>query len=193
MSRKQNIRLASYLMMRLWRGILSMLLVLGFVSGCTPGPTGAASPRETGYHVQTVRLKESFTRMYQDNQGRLHVKTTVELRDPFGDSIKALGAFRFELFQYRPAYHDPRGARLKEGGMQTLDLSRLQENDSHWNRITRCYNFDFTLAELPYDTTRLVVQVTFSQEDYRLQDILVLERTGKDDVNTSFRPMGMGF
>ncbi len=193
MSRMQNFRFAMRFTWRLRKAGVSVLVMMGcLMAGCASGPTTAALPRETGYHVQTVHLKESFTRLYQDEQGRLHVKAAVELCDSFGDSIKALGAFRFELFQYRLAYHDPRGARLPEKGIQTIDLTRLQENDSHWNRITRCYNFDFLLTELPPETARLVVQVTFSQADYRLQDILVLERTGKDDVNTSYRPMGIG-
>lgn len=105
------------------------------------------------------------------------VDAYVGLRDQFQDPLKALGRFRFELFRYRSAHSDPRGERFDQGGVQEIDLTAVEENQRHWDNITQCYHFQLSLHEMPRKSGKIVLEVTFMlpENDYRLQDMLVLQ------------------
>jgi len=133
----------------------------------------------TGFEVRQVRLQPSFTNINkaQANQGKPHrIDAYVQLKDQFGDPIKAIGQFRFEVFHYRPAFSDPRGKRFESGGMQLIDLRDVTVNQQHWDSITRSYYLKLSLPSQAATLKKIVLQVAFIKEaNYRLRDILIIE------------------
>ena len=151
-------------------------------------PLGCQSPTDvqsrstiacSPFQVAKVYIQPAFTKVQRPDpaaQNPGYIEACVELHDQFGDPLKAVGEFRFELFKYRPTFADPRGPRFTVNGLQTFDLTGLDANQQHWNPITRSYKIPLQLPDLPRDASRLVLQVTFSLSDnFRLQDLLTLE------------------
>ena len=138
------------------------------------------TPSPAGFRVEQIHIQPSFTKIRPATSTSDAVKTIetyVQLRDQFGDPIKALGHFRFEFFRHRPAFSDPRGQRFPVDGIQEIDLSDLARNQQFWDGITRSYRLDLKLPEMSAQITHFVLQATFiADPDYRLQDILVIER-----------------
>jgi hypothetical protein len=162
-------------------GRFFMLCLALLPLGCQP-PTDVQSRSDIAcspFQVAKVYIQPAFTKVQRPdpaahNPG--YIEVCVELHDQFGDPLKAVGEFRFELFKYRPAFADPRGSRFTVNGLQTFDLTGLEANQQHWNPITRSYKIALQLPDVPRDASRLVLQITFSLSDnFRLQDLLTLE------------------
>lgn len=124
-----------------------------------------------------MRLHPVFTQLrdWSDDGAVDGVETLVELTDRFGDTTKAAGVVRFELFAYRPFDPDPRGERLfppYEGRILTFE-----QQQSHWSRPGRAYLFQLAAPQL--DPTRAyVLTATFDQSGGgRFFDQLVIEPT----------------
>ena len=105
------------------------------------------------------------------------IEVCVQLKDQFGDPIKAMGMFRFELYRYQSAVSDPRGKRFKTDKKLQINLSDVDENQKKWDSITRSYRLKLDLPPeaVPVKGKKIVLQVTFTMEpEYRLRDILEL-------------------
>ncbi len=129
-----------------------------------------------GFVPKQVVLQPSFTRIMgkskHDGEQNGKIEVYVQLKDQFGDPVKSLGQFWFELFRYQPAVSDPRGQRFSVGGVQQFDLTVADVNQQYWDSATWNYRFDL---KLPEPVQQVVVQVTFSTEaELRLQDVLVV-------------------
>jgi len=104
------------------------------------------------------------------------VDVYVSLHDQFGDALKSLGVFRFEIFAYRPLHADPRGQRFEIDGVQEIDLREIAGNQAHWDKITQCYHIRLQRPDLPKKTSRIVLEVTFLPVNGgRLGDMLIIE------------------
>ncbi|MCK4628961.1 MAG: hypothetical protein KAT56_08150 [Sedimentisphaerales bacterium] len=134
---------------------------------------------EQGFQPTKVILQASFTHIVpkqtKANQAG-QIETYVRLTDQFGDSLKALGRFHFELFEYRQAASDPRGRRFSINGVQKFDLTEINANQQHWDSITGNYRFTLKLPGVPDGPPKTVaMQVTFSADSgLRLEGILVV-------------------
>ena len=159
--------------------VMSGLLCGG---GCeNSAQSGGLQPgQRTAFLVGEVRLQPSFTQIQSalpDGSRPAGIDAYVELKDPYGDPIKALGQFRFELFKYRPAFSDPRGKRFEDEGIQLVDLTDIETNQQQWDSITRSYEMKVKLPSSAAHLKQIVLQVTFTTEtEYRLRDILVMKR-----------------
>ena len=158
------------------------LILMLTAAGCqinTP-QGGLLAGDQPAFQVSKVRLLPSFTKFKPADPGKdqpASIEAYVELNDQFGDALKALGQFRFELFEYRPAFSDPRGKRFADKGLQLIDLTKVQTNQQHWDSITRSYHLNVNLPAEAVGLKQLVLQVTFiTESDYRLRDILILAR-----------------
>jgi len=147
------------------------------LSGCW-GQGGADWRRSTEAFVPTeVRFVPSFTRVVpgdKEKELQRRIEAYVSLTDQYGDTLKALGVFRFELFRHKPGSADERGQRFAIGGMQEFDLTEVAANQEHWDRTTRYYRFVLDLpGENPPEA--VVVQVTFSlSAEVRLEDHITI-------------------
>jgi len=126
-----------------------------------------------------VHIQPSFSHIAPGDKdlSSSEIDVYVSLDDQFGDSVKAAGRYRFELFQYRPAAADPRGNRIEVEGIQQFDLSDIQLSQQHWDSTTQSYRFKLKLLELPAGKKQIVLQVTFFDLTGRhFQDTLTLQR-----------------
>jgi hypothetical protein len=99
------------------------------------------------------------------------VEVLVELQDRFRDPAKATGTALFELFSYQRNHADPRGDRLAawRGSVMTLEEQR-----THWNRISRTYSFQLAYPQVRTDKA-YVLQVWFDTGGRRLMSQVVLD------------------
>ena len=168
--------------------LLSKVILIAVTAGAMLLPTGGcqkidqwrgrADSERLGFGPKQVFLQPSFTRIMgkskNDGEQTGKIEVYVQLKDQFGDPVKSLGQFRFELFQYQPAVSDPRGQRFSVEGVQKFDLTMIDVNQQYWDSATCNYRFDL---KLPEPVQQIVVQVTFSTEaELRLQDVLVVGR-----------------
>jgi hypothetical protein len=158
--------------------VICLAVVLG---SCQPE---AAIPskyevKSPAFWVNKINLQPAFTKAFlarDDLANPGYIEAYIVLRDQYGDPMKALGKFRFEMYQYRPAFADPRGKRFDVNGVQVVDLENIEVNQQHWNSITRSYKIELKLPDLSRETTRFVLQATFIIDDnYRLQDMIKLQ------------------
>ena len=168
---------------KIGRILIVVVLAGALGAGCngletqSPGESGAGA-----FWASAVRLQRSFTRILPEAGERgegASIEAFVTLLDQFGDPIKAVGQFRFEIYRYQPAAADPRGRRFEGEGMQLVDLSDTQINQQYWDAITHCYRMKLKLPPEAATPRQIVLQVTFlASPENRVQDMLVLERQG---------------
>lgn len=117
------------------------------------------------------------------------VEVLIELQDRFRDPTKATGAALFELYDYRRSHPDPRGERLAawRGSLQTLEEQR-----THWNRISRTYSFQLAYPEVSVNKS-YVLQVWFDTGGHRLMGQVVLEAQEAKVVTPSTIPVTQPF
>jgi len=164
-----------------YRSTTAIFLAGAFLlTGCQNFRSWSGSSGSEDFFPTQVRLQPSFTQIIEPDEsagkpGR--IIAYVEIKDQFGDPIKTLGVFRFEIFKYRPAFPDPRGQRFPDDGIQEIDLSHLNVNQQHWDSSSRTYKIPLLLPRLPDNLKRIVLQVTFTTgPDYRLQNNITLDR-----------------
>ena len=133
---------------------------------------------EGGFRPVAVRLQPSFTHIEKgdsDSGQAGDVEAYVTLKDLYGDSLKYLGRFRFELFKYRQRVSDPRGERFEQEGVQEFDLTEIEINQQYWDSTTGNYRFDLKLPGDWQEVQKIVLQITFSAKSkLRLEDVLVV-------------------
>jgi len=97
-----------------------------------PQPVSLTLPKRIGIHPFTG------IRVFDESGGIKGVDVRIQAFDASGDSTKAFGDFRFELYAFRPNSLDPRGLRLETWEVSVADP---KVNALHWDSITRAYKF----------------------------------------------------
>lgn len=156
------------------RAILPALLLCAALS-CNGKPKPAPQRDEAAFGQVSMRLHPVFSRI-KDWTGDGEpdgIEAMVEFQDAFGDPTKASGRLIFELFEFRPNQPEPRGRRVTNpwvGSLQTQDDQR-----ERWNRASRTYTFPLELPKI--DTGRdYVLTAQFDATDgKRFFDKLILQ------------------
>lgn len=89
-----------------------------------------------------VELKIHFftkERVFDPAGGIRGIEAHVQLLDAAGDTTKAYGRFRFELYRHDPHRPRDRGALL---AVWTEDLAAPEANQQHWDDFHRTYQFN---------------------------------------------------
>lgn len=142
-----------------------LLIVTGLlIGGCQTfeTPDRPASPRM--FEPAAMRIHPIFTQIRDWNgDGNFDgIEALIELPDAFDDPTKASGTVLFELFSYRPRHPDPRGERLVNPWIGSLNTAAQQE--AHWSGTTQTYNFQLAWPQV--DPTRTyVLTATFETHD----------------------------
>ncbi len=94
--------------------------------------------------------------------GQRVMEAQVEFFDQMGDSIKAVGRFRLELFAAGPA-----GPRAPRRLLYTWDVAiiTLADQKRYYNAITRAYLFQLKVDHLPKNLRRTILQAVFYGHD----------------------------
>lgn len=97
-----------------------------------PAPINLTLPKTISFHPFTG------SRVFGESGGIQGIDARLEAKDAFGDSTKAFGEFRFELYRYRPNSQDARGQQLATWEENLMDPKK---NLLHWDSFTRSYEF----------------------------------------------------
>ena len=127
-----------------------------------PSPINLLLPQKIVVHPFTQ------TNTFEQGEYGLHVR--VQAKDPYGDTTKAFGDFRFELYEFRGQHHGKRGKKITQW---EVSISRPKANLLHWDRHTRSYEFKLLIGKPIQEGTRLVLVVVFTS---RFTPRLVAER-----------------
>ena len=116
-----------------------------------PAPINLLLPKSVEIHP--------FTQVGSFRQGGQGLHARIRAVDTYGDSTKAFGHFRFELYQVRPQHPDGRGERL---GQWEISVAEPQQNLVHWDRHTRSYEFKLGWKQSPAPGEKLLLVTYFS-------------------------------
>ncbi len=167
---------------RTWRGVCLAVLTASCLAGCdwantwsydhpAPTPTGQVNiPQPIALMLpQQIRIHPfTGTRVFQEQGGISGVDVRIEALDAFEDQTKAFGQFRFELYRFQPNSRDPKGQRL---ATWVEDVEKPAVNRSHWNGLTRTYQFKLGWNEsIPVGSKFVLVAVFQSPYTPRLTD-----------------------
>jgi hypothetical protein len=101
------------------------------------------------------------------------IEVVLAATDAFGDNVKAVGDYRFELYRFRPASGDPRGERL---GFWEEAVRTVAEHQRHWNSYSETYEFELNWDRSLQANQKYVLQVTYvGPGEKRLFDQYVLD------------------
>jgi hypothetical protein len=169
-----------------------MVGVMVLLAGCggSPPPIPRSANDAALFAPASMRIHPIFTQLKDwtgDNRPD-GVEALLEFQDQFGDPTKASGTVIFELYDYRKGNVDPRGQRVVNpwvGSLQTL-----AEQQARWNRTSRTYYFQLEYPAIRADRN-YVLTATFDTGATRFFDQIVLEgeRSGpRERVPPSTRP-----
>jgi len=142
------------------RFVAVLMVCLAGVSACRfkgADPVERTEPGEWPFRPVAMRI-HPFTSLELGPRSSV-IEARLELIDPVGDVTKGVGAMRFELYAEPPTEsRQGQGRRL-----YTWDASiaALEENQAHWDSITRTYHFTLKLPERPARQQRLRLHVQF--------------------------------
>lgn len=137
--------------------------------GAEPVAQATTGPAAEVLLPQRIRIHPfTGTREFDPNGGISGIEARIEAIDAFGDSTKALGEFRFELFRFAAHEADPRGERI---GVWVRDLSDVEENRLYWDSLSRTYQFRLAWTEaVPVGQKFVLLTVFASPGQPRLFD-----------------------
>jgi hypothetical protein len=147
----------------MWMGVA----LLATVSGCAFKGEGAASANASGgearqgevWEIRPVRMRIYPSSRFIREDGKPLLEARVEFFDAAGDSTKAVGEMRFELFTAGPAGQTTAGQRLYAWA---VPMWTAEQNSLFYDSVTRTYLFRLSLDSLSIirDQTRLRVILT---------------------------------
>jgi hypothetical protein len=152
-------------------------MALFAIAGCgsSPAPPVPRSSADAALFAPvSMRIHPIFTQVKDwSGDGRPDgVEALLEFQDQFGDPTKAAGTAVFELYNYRKGDVDPRGERVCNpwvGSLQTLD-----EQQARWNRTSRTYFFQLEYPAIRADHS-YVLTATFDTGATRFFDQIVIQ------------------
>ena len=147
--------------------IFEMLLVVSLVTvtGCeirTKGydtSTSQEIPAPINLLLPKTIVIHPFTQTNTFEEGTLGLHVRVQAKDYYGDTTKAFGDFRFELYEFRPQHQGKRGAKITQW---EVGLSKPKANLLHWDRITRSYEFKLSIDKAIPEGKRMILVVIFT-------------------------------
>lgn len=122
-----------------------------FVAGCnTPAPHGdsSASTEAAMFGIESIRIHPVFSHITDwTDDGQIDgVEALVEFSDRFSDPTKGAGTILFELFEYREGSPDPRGRRVVNPWLASIQT--VEQQRAHWNNTTQTYEFKLAWPQI---------------------------------------------
>lgn len=150
---------------------LTFILVLTCLSGvlfaCQPKgadrrPRGGEDTAEAGWQPEAVALRIYPSTRFVREQGTPMLEARIEMFDQMGDSIKASGQLRFELFAAGHAPGIDVGRLLYSWD---IALMGLEEQQRYYDPITRAYLLRLRLDSASITRREVLLRVTFQAGD----------------------------
>jgi hypothetical protein len=160
--------------MRLIAPALCLLLILG---GCASYTDHSAQtgPEKGMFGPVSMRIHPIFTQIkdWTGDGAPDGIDALVEFQDQFGDPTKAAGQVVFELYEFRPSQPDPRGPRLANPWIGTLET--VPQQQSRWNRTSRTYSFQLAFPGIRTDRNYVLTAMFELSNGGRFFDRIILE------------------
>ncbi|MCK4626575.1 MAG: hypothetical protein KAV00_14745 [Phycisphaerae bacterium] len=152
--------------------VFALTLTTVLVGGCEmffpkPGaqpPAAEVVPEPINTLLPTQIRIHPFTglRAFSDKGDIKGLDVRIEAIDAYGDTNKAFGLFRFELYQFKPNSPDPKGPRV---AVWNVNIEDFKTNRRHWNSIARTYQFKLAWNR-PIPVGRKFVLITIFQSRF---------------------------
>ena len=127
--------------------------------------------------LEPVRIKvhHSSTVVRKEAGGKFDgLVVACEVKDRFGDPVKALGVMRFEAYAYARSQPGNKGARV--GFWPSVSIDSLEAIQQHWDGIWGLYRFNLRWPRQVRVKDRFVLEATLTTpEGEQLSDRRVLE------------------
>jgi hypothetical protein len=151
------------------------LLILPAMLGCSPSAVPPPRTLEENQLFGPVAMKlDTFSKVKDwDGDGLPNgIEALVEFDDRFGDRTKAAGTIMFELYDYRPYWPDPRGARL--ANPWTASLVTYDQQKAHWETASGAYMFRLAFNQALWNHSYVLTAQFQSASGARLFSRIVL-------------------
>lgn len=155
--------------------VLALFMLVSGPLGCASQPQWEPATRQDLFQPSAMRIHPVFTQLRNWSGGNNPdgIEVLIEFQDQFGDPVKSSGNVVFEIYQYRPGYPDPRGRRLVNPYLVSIDNIAAQRD--HWNRTSRCYSFQLACPNINPRLTYVLTASFESWDGKRFNDTLVIE------------------
>ena len=165
------------------RQTILTIALLGLIcggTGCGSQPQWDPAVKQDLFKPASMRIHPVFTQVRDwTTDGKPDgVEALIEFQDQFGDPAKASGNMVFEIFAYRPGYPDPRGNRLVNPFLASVENIAAQRD--HWNRTSRCYSFQLAWPDVRAQQTYVLTATCELAGGGRFTDMIVLEPLPKE-------------
>ncbi|MEM9914553.1 MAG: hypothetical protein AAF911_06310 [Planctomycetota bacterium] len=147
--------------------VLTIACLSGGLMGCEPKgvdrrPINPDTNAEAGWQPQAVALRIYPSTRFVREQGTPMLEARIEMFDQMGDSIKASGQLRFELFAAGSAPGIDVGRLLYSWD---IGLMGLEEQQRYYDPITRAYLLRLRLDSEAITRREVLLRVTFQVGD----------------------------
>lgn len=110
------------------------------IAGDIGTSTGTVSARWPFWPTR-MRIHPLTSVTLESKDARPFIEARVEFKDRFADVVKSVAQFRFELHESKPDEGPGKPLRI-----WNVDLGDLEQNELHWDSVTRTYLFRLTLG-----------------------------------------------
>lgn len=154
----------------------SLLVLALFLASCQETPPYPRLREGDMFGPTGMRIHPIFTQVRDfNNDGTPDgIEVLIEFTDQFGDPTKATGRIIFELFEYEPYQPDPRGRRLANPWVGTLDT--VSDQRQRWDRTSRSYSFPLAYPQVRQDVAYVLTASFDPGTGERLFDRVILHR-----------------
>lgn len=163
-----------------------LVLVPVIAAGCQPATSKVSldNPDLAAFvnlmMPRTIEIQHGFTqpREIAESERANGVEVVLAAKDAFGDDVKCVGTFIFELYTLRMASGDRYGKRI---GFWTVSINSDETMRTFWDRLSRFYNFQLQLDEGPLPPGRyiLTAQLLFPTGDKLFDEYSFAWATGE--------------
>lgn len=163
-----------------------LVLILVIAAGCQPTtPKVSLENPDLAAFVnlmmpRTIEIQHGFTQPREIAGGDKPngIEVVLAAKDAFGDDVKCVGTFIFELYTLRMASGDRYGKRI---GFWTVHVNSDESMRTFWDRLSRFYNFQLQLDEGPLPPGRyiLTAQLLFPTGDKLFDEYSFAYATGE--------------
>jgi hypothetical protein len=153
------------------------ILLLAALSGCSSQSSPAPRTAEENQLFGPVSMKlDTFSKVRDWNEDKVPdgIEALIEFDDQFGDRTKAAGVVVFELYDYRPYWPDPRGARL--ANPWTASLASYDDQKTHWETASGAYMFRLAFDQAAWSHDYVLTATFQSAAGARFFSRIVLQR-----------------
>jgi hypothetical protein len=167
----------------------AFLILFSILGGCSSSvvPMRRTSDESAMFGPLSMRVHPIFSQVKDFNGDGKNdgIEALVEFTDQFGDPTKASGKIIFELYSYRAYNPDPRGERLVNPWIGSLN--NLEEQRARWNRTSRTYLFQLEYPEVRINRS-YVLNATFDGGRGRFFDRIIIEPQGEATAGPRVEP-----